>query len=83
MLIVKNVLGLFTYIFRLVTIIIYSKSFGCEFKLLIGSRWCTDRSPEEPVSMKGYVEEGSLGLSTEVEGRILSTSVIRNLLCLK
>ena len=33
--------------------------------------------------MEGYVEEGLLGLSTEVEGRILSSSVTRDLLCLE
>ena len=38
---------------------------------------------EEPVSVEGYVEEGLLGLSTEVEGRILSSSVTRDLLCLE
>ena len=42
------------------------------FYLLIGSGLRIDRSAGKPVSMEGYVEEGLLGLSSEVEGRILS-----------
>ena len=53
------------------------------FYLLIGSGLCIDRSAGEPVSMEGFVEEGLLGLSSEVEGRIFSISVTRDLLCLE
>ena len=47
---------------------------------LVNSGLHTDRRAEEPVSVEGYVEEGVLGLSREVEGRILSSSVTRDLL---
>ena len=53
------------------------------FYLLIGSGLRIDRSAGEPVSMEVCVEEGLLGHSTEVEGRILSSLVTRDLLCLE
>ena len=53
------------------------------FYLLIGSGLHIDMSAREPVSMEGYLEEGWLGLSSEVEGRILASSVTRDLLCLE
>ena len=71
------------FIFRLITIVSILDINLNNVYLLIGSGLHIDRSAGEPVSMEGYVEEGLLGLSSEVEGRILSSSVTRDLLCLE